>query len=53
MAKIAAAQVRMFKNVFICKECNSKIKAEPRKILLGKIKCRKCGATVFRPKRKK
>jgi ribosomal protein L40E len=53
MAKIAAAQARIFKNVFVCKNCRAKIKAEPRKIILGKVKCRKCGGTAFRPRKKK
>lgn len=53
MAKIAAAQARLFKNVFICKNCKAKIKAEPRKILLGKIKCRRCNEKDFRVKKKK
>lgn len=53
MVKIAAAQARLFKNVFICKKCGSKIKADARKIIIGKIKCRKCGGKAFRPRRKK
>lgn len=53
MAKIAAAQARLFKNIFVCKRCGSKIKADMRKILTGKIKCRKCNGKDFRPKRKK
>jgi len=53
MAKIPAAQARLFKNIFVCKECSSKIKADSRKILIGKVRCRKCGSTAFRVKRKK
>mgnify|MGYP001574905762 CR=1 FL=1 len=53
MAKIPAAQARLFKNIFICKNCNSKIRADARKILSGKAKCRKCGGKDFKPKRKK
>lgn len=53
MAKVAAAQARLFKNVFICKKCKSKIKADTRKIIAGKIKCRKCGGIAFRTRRKK
>ena len=51
--KIPVAQQRMFKNVFICKNCGSKIRADPRKIIEGKIKCRKCRKTAFRAVRKK
>ena len=53
MAKIPEANARLFKNVFICKNCKSKKKADPRKIILGKIKCRKCGGKDFRVPRKK
>ena len=51
--KIPEAQNRMFKNVFICKNCYSKMRADPQKILKGKVKCRKCGKTAFRPPKKK
>ena len=53
MAKVAAAQSRLFKNIFVCKKCGSKIKADARKIILGKIRCRKCAGKAFRPKKKK
>jgi uncharacterized protein with PIN domain len=51
--KIPAAQARLFKNVFICKDCNSKIRADPRKIIEKKVKCRKCKGRAFRPIKKK
>ena len=53
MAKIPAAQKRLFKNVFICKRCSAKIRADPRKILEGKVRCRKCKGRAFRTVRKK
>lgn len=53
MAKIAEAQNRMFKNVFVCKKCKSKVRADPQKILKGKVKCRKCKGDAFRPLKKK
>ncbi len=53
MAKIAAAQARLFKNIFVCKRCSAKIRADSKKILTGKIKCRNCDSKDFRPKRKK
>jgi len=53
MAKIPEAQNRLFKNVFVCKKCQTKVKAEPLKILGGKVKCRKCKKRAFRPLRKK
>ncbi len=51
--KIPEAQKRMFQNIFICKECKSKIRADPRKIIEGKIKCRKCKKRAFRQVKRK
>ncbi len=51
--KLPAAMARMYKNVFVCKDCKSKIRAEARKIAEGKVKCRKCGRKAFRPISKK
>lgn len=53
MAKIPEAQNRLFKNVFVCKNCQSKMRADPQKILKGKVKCRKCQKKAFRPLKKK
>ncbi|MFH1626589.1 MAG: hypothetical protein ABH971_00570 [bacterium] len=53
MAKIQEAQDRMFKNVFVCKKCQTKIRSDPQKILKGKVRCRKCKKTAFRPLKKK
>ncbi len=52
MAKIQEASNRLYKNVFVCKKCQSKIRAEPQKILKGKVKCRKCKKSAFRPLKK-
>ena len=53
MAKIPEAQNRLFKNFFVCKKCQTKIKSSPVKILEGKVKCRKCKKSAFRPLKKK
>ncbi|MDP2628520.1 MAG: hypothetical protein Q8P15_01330 [Nanoarchaeota archaeon] len=53
MAKIQEATTRLFKNVFVCKKCHTKIRAKQLKILEGKVKCRKCGRKAFRPLKKK
>jgi len=53
MAKILEAQNRLFKNIFVCKNCQSKIRADPQKILKGKVKCRKCRGSAFRPLKRK
>lgn len=51
--KIPEAQNRMFKNIFVCKSCHAKMRADPQKILKGKVKCRKCDKTAFRTLKKK
>jgi ribosomal protein L40E len=53
MAKIQEAMDRIFKDIFVCKKCSSKIRASSQKVLQNKIKCRKCGAKRFRPIKKK
>ena len=53
MAKIPEAMNRLFKNVFVCKNCKSKQRADPQKILKGKVKCRKCKKAAFRVIKKK
>lgn len=53
MAKLPAAQARLFQNIFVCKNCKRKVRAEARKIIEGKVSCRKCQKKVFRPIRKK
>lgn len=53
MAKIPAAQARLFKNMFVCKECKAKIRAEPIRVINGKVCCRKCKSKALRPIRKK
>jgi ribosomal protein S27AE len=53
MAKILEATTRLTKNVFICKNCKSKMRADHQKILQEKVKCRKCGKTAFRTPKKK
>ena len=52
MAKFKEAQERLFTNVFVCRSCKSKIRADPQKVKLGKVKCRKCGSKQLRPKHK-
>jgi len=51
--KLPATQARLFKNMFVCKNCKAKLRADPRKILEGKVRCRKCGKRAFRPLKRK
>ena len=53
MAKIHEAHARLYKNVFVCKKCKTKIRSMNIKILQGKIKCRRCNGKDFRAVRKK
>ena len=53
MVKFPEAEARKFKNVFVCKNCKTKIKAPNLKIIQGKIKCRNCNSHAFRTVKKK
>ena len=53
MVKFPEAEVRKFRNVFICRKCKAKRKAPNIKISQGKISCRTCGSKVFKAVRKK
>jgi len=53
MVKFHEAEVRMFRNVFVCRKCKSKIKSPNMKISQGKVSCRRCGSKAFRAVRKK
>ncbi len=51
--KIQEAVNRLFKNLYICQKCGTKMRSDPQKILKGKIKCRKCKKRQFRGLKKK
>ena len=53
MAKFPEAEARLFKNIFICKKCKSRIRAPGMKVIKGKITCRKCSSKALRVVRKK
>ncbi|MBI4143290.1 hypothetical protein HY487_00230 [Candidatus Woesearchaeota archaeon] len=53
MVKFHEAEIRKFRNVFVCRRCKSKIKAPNMKIIQGKISCRRCGGKAFKSVRKK
>jgi ribosomal protein L40E len=52
MPKFKEATERIFTNVFVCRACKKKIRADPLKVRLGKVKCRKCKSKKLRPKHK-
>jgi ribosomal protein L40E len=53
MAKFPEADARLYKNIFVCKRCKSKLRAHNMKVLAGKIKCRSCNSKALRTVRKK
>jgi len=53
MAKFAEANTRLFKNIFVCKNCKTKTRAPNMKVLQGKVKCRRCASKALRTVRKK
>ena len=53
MVKFPEANARLYKNVFVCRKCKSKIRADNMKVIAHKVKCRKCNDKALRPVRKK
>ena len=53
MVKFAEAQARLFRNVFVCRRCKTKMRSTPLKIIQKNLVCRNCGAKAFRPIRRK
>jgi ribosomal protein L40E len=53
MGKFDEADARIMHNIFVCRRCKSKIRTPNRKVIAGKVNCRKCGGKALRPARKK
>ncbi len=53
MTKFPEAEARMFRNIFVCRRCKTKLRAPNIKVVSGKISCRKCSGKALRPLRKK
>ena len=53
MATFPEAEKRLFKNIYICRKCESKTRIPIRKVLTGNAVCRKCGSKQMRTVRKK
>ncbi|MGV8142581.1 MAG: hypothetical protein ACP5NS_03005 [Candidatus Pacearchaeota archaeon] len=47
--KLPAAMQRLFKNMFVCKNCGQKMRTESLKVISKTIICRRCGKHSFRP----
>jgi ribosomal protein L40E len=52
MPKFKEATARLYTNIFVCRVCKSKIRAQPTKVKLGLVKCRNCGSKQLRVKHK-
>jgi len=53
MVRFPEAEIRKFRNVFVCRKCKTKVKAPNVKIIQGKVKCRRCSSKQFKAVRKK
>jgi ribosomal protein L40E len=47
--KLPAAQKRLFRNVFVCKNCGQKKRTDSLKVISKAVICRRCGKKSFRP----
>ena len=52
MAQFEEARKRRFENVFVCKDCKTKKRADALDVKEFKAKCRKCGSRSLRPIKK-
>ena len=52
MVKFPEADARLFKDMFVCRKCKSKIRTTNLRVLAGKTSCRKCGSKAMKPVRK-
>ncbi|MBI2548811.1 50S ribosomal protein L40e [Candidatus Woesearchaeota archaeon] len=53
MAKFPEAEARLFRNIFVCRRCKTKIRAPNLKVLAKRISCRKCKGKALKPLRRK
>lgn len=52
MVRFPEATKRIFGNVFVCRKCKSRRKADNARVLKKEVVCRKCGSTALRPIKK-
>ncbi len=53
MVKFPEAIARLFKNVFVCRKCASKVHAPNMAVIQGRVKCRRCKKMALRPIKRK
>ncbi|MFH1972618.1 MAG: hypothetical protein ABIJ18_04035 [archaeon] len=49
MARFEATQARLYKRIFVCKKCKTKIRTDINRVLQKKVKCRNCQSKEMRP----
>ena len=49
MVKFQEAINRMFGNVYVCKKCKTKRRADSARVLKNKVPCRRSGCKNMRP----
>ena len=52
MVRFPEATKRIFGNVFVCRKCKTKCRADYAKILKGKVHCKNCSSLALRPIKK-
>lgn len=53
MGTFPEAEARLFKNIYVCRKCESKVRVPINKVLSGMAVCRKCKSKAVRPVRRK
>ena len=53
MVKFSEAQKRLYGNIFVCRKCKKRMRADPAKVRRGRVSCRGCTSKALRPVRKK
>jgi ribosomal protein L40E len=48
MAKFDAVSGRLFRRIFVCRKCKTKIRTDSMRVLAQSVKCRNCGGKAFR-----
>ncbi|MEK6904485.1 MAG: 50S ribosomal protein L40e [Nanoarchaeota archaeon] len=48
MVKFPEASARLFKNIFVCRRCKTKMRTTSQRIIHKEILCRRCGGKAFR-----
>ena len=50
--RVRAVTKRIYERVYICMKCNAKIRADRKRVIARKVKCRRCGYKGLRLKSK-